>query len=217
MQKLFIFFYFICVSIGLTACSITNISRSESSGYTNYDGPSTAQEFYLERKSRVIEETKEDLGLSGRSELSEQEIAALKARIELNNLEKNLTYDLEKKQYYSLKPYFRNDRERVQFLKLPDPDARTRWANKRNITTQQTVFDPATNKLIEHNDIARGMTRAAVHQSWGEPDFIEVAGDQLHGNERWRYTKLVASEEGYDNETRIIYFEGGIVSGWETL
>lgn len=217
MMKFLLFCFNIIILHGLTACSIMSASRSESSGYTNYDGPTYAQEFYIERKSRLIEDAKEELGLAGRSELSEQEINALKARIELNHYEKNLVYEVEKKQYYSLKPYFRNDRERIQFLKLPDLDSRSRWANRRNLTTQQTVFEPAINKLIEHNDIARGMTRSAVHQSWGEPDIVEVAGDQLHGNERWRYTKLVASEAGYNNETRIIYFEGGIVVGWETL
>lgn len=217
MSTLSKLFCLILLSLGLSACSLMNMSRTDASGYTSDDGPTTAQEFYLERKVRTVEETKEELGIDGGRELSEREVEAIKARIELNRLEKNVVSEVEKRQYFALKPYFRNDRERIQFLKLPDHESRTRWANMKGLTTEQSNFDSTTTKLIERNDVARGMTRAAVRQSWGDPDFVEVAGDQLRGNERWRYNKLVSSEDGFSNETRIIYFEGGVVVGWETL
>ncbi len=216
MRKLLSLSSILLSAFGLSACSLMDLSRTRPSGYQDENGPSNAQEFYTERKIRVVEDTKEELGYSGR-ELSEHEVEMVKARIELNNLEKGLTSNLEKKQYYALKPYFHGDRERIYFLKLPDHESRTRWANARGITTEQSLFDSSTTKLIEKNDVTRGMTRAAVHQSWGEPEFVEVAGDQMRGNERWRYTKLVATDDGYNNESRIIYFEGGVVIGWETL
>ena len=69
---------------------------------------------------------------------------------------------------------------------------------------------------IENNDITIGMSKGAVVQSWGDPERKEVAGNPLYGNERWLYNKMVSSVDGYSKQTRIIYFEGGRVAGWET-
>ena len=61
------------------------------------------------------------------------------------------------------------------------------------------------------------MTTDQVQESWGEPDLVEVAGNPVYGNKRWKYRKFVSSEDGYTQQTRIVYFEAGKVSGWETL
>jgi hypothetical protein len=217
MGLLFKFFYVSIASVGLMACSTMGISRSDSSGYISSRGLTSAQEFYLERKSQNIEDIKEELSIESGRELQQQEIEAIKARSELRRLENGLKSELEKKQYYNLKPYFRSDYDRIQFLRLPDYDARNRWANMKGISADQKSFDSYTLKLIENNDIAKGMTRSAVLQSWGDPEMVEVAGDPIYGNERWKYSKLTSSEDGYNNETRFIYFEGGVVIGWETL
>jgi len=207
---------FCLCSLGLTACSI--ITRSESSGYSddNESGPNTIQDFYRERRAKAWQDTKEELAIPEGRELSENEVQDIRTRIELNRLEKTLQRDAKKKQYYSLKPFFNNDAEKVYYLKLPTDDARMRWTNARGISSVENNFSPQDTQLIESNDIAKGMTQKAVTQSWGEPDFVEVAGNALYGNERWRYNKLVSTEEGYKNETRILYFDAGRVVGWET-
>jgi outer membrane protein assembly factor BamE (lipoprotein component of BamABCDE complex) len=70
--------------------------------------------------------------------------------------------------------------------------------------------------LIGQSDIMLGMTRAAVRESWGPPDEVEVAGQPMYGNERWHYTEQMTSSEGYTTERRIVIFEAGRVVGWET-
>lgn len=214
MHKLL--FAAIPLSLGLTACSL--FQRSDISGYAESgNNPSSAQEFYRIRQAKAFTAAKEELGIQSERELSEDEFQAVQARVELNRLEKGLNSSPEKKQYYALKPYFNNDLERIYFLRLPTREIRERWAARKGLTTNETAFDPGIMELIEKNDVARGMSRGAVRQSWGEPDFIEVAGKDLYGNERWRYTKLVSTEDGYKSETRIIFFEAGRVVGWETL
>lgn len=209
---------FCVVSLGLTACSGL-ATRSDSSGYADRDPqtPSTAEQYYSEKRRDAWGQAKEELGYTSPKELNEAEINTIRTRTELHRLEKSLNNDAEKKQYYSYKPYFRSDNERVQFLKLPTKEVRERWARGRGLSTEETTFSPVINQLIENNDVAKGMSKNAVRQSWGEPEFVEVAGNPLYGNERWRYNKLVSTEEGYKQETRLIYFEAGRVVGWETL
>lgn len=55
-----------------------------------------------------------------------------------------------------------------------------------------------------------------VKKSWGEPVNIEVSGNPIYRNERWQYNKQVATPQGYKQEKRYVYFEGGRVVGWET-
>ncbi|MEK6556591.1 MAG: hypothetical protein AABZ31_15180, partial [Bdellovibrionota bacterium] len=85
--------------------------------------------------------------------------------------------------------------------------------------TEEDFFDinkEIDHQLIENNDIARGMSRNAVIQSWGNPDMEEFAGNPVYGNERWVYNKQVSTDQGYKQERRLIYFEAGRVVGWET-
>lgn len=206
------------LSLGLSACS-TILQRSERSGYAD-DGESrveTIEEYYSEKQKLRFDRAREELGISEGRPLTEGEVAAIRTRVELHRLEQALTHDAEKRQYYSYKPYFRNDAERVYFLSLPNREARERYARQRNLSTEETQFDQATLNLIEANDIGKGMSRNAVRQSWGEPDVIESAGNPIYGNERWVYNKLMSTQDGYKNERRIIYFEAGRVVGWETM
>lgn len=200
---------------GLSACSL--IQRSEQSGYIDpATGPSTVQNFYQEKSLKRVSEAREQLGISGGRPLTEEEQAAVRARMEVSKLERRLRTESEKKQYYSLKPFFKNDWERAQFLKLPDRETRQRFADSKGIASEESQLDFATNQLVENSDIAKGMSKTAVKQSWGEPDTVEAAGNPVYGNERWIYKKLVSSEEGYKHETRFVYFESGRVIGWET-
>lgn len=216
MLKLFRFITYSLALYGLSACS--SMDRSAQSGYYNTDrGPSAAQEFYRSRQQQAWTDAREELGLKYSKELSEEDTARIQARVELSRLERKLNNAVEKKQYYSLKPYFKNDFDRINFLKLPNREAKTRWAAAKGISTEESHFTTDVNYLIENNDIARGMSKTAVKQSWGEPDFVEVAGNPLYGNERWKFNKLVSTDDGYKPETRIIYFESGRVVGWESL
>jgi len=71
--------------------------------------------------------------------------------------------------------------------------------------------------LVDQNDITPGMTKQAVKDAWGEPEAIDVAGNPIYGNERWQYREQITSSEGYQTETRMVYFESGLVVGWEKL
>jgi hypothetical protein len=203
---------------GLTACSSLDFERSDFSGYAdNRDTMSDARDFYRKKRSQERSEAREELGLPQGRELSEDESDTVTTRLNLKEAEKKLRNEQERKQYFTLKPYFRSDNDRIAFLRQPNREAREKWARSHNIRTDENRFDPMTNNMIENNDVGRGMSRTAVKQSWGEPDAVEVAGNSLYGNERWRYSKQVSTEEGYKLETRIIYFEAGRVVGWETL
>lgn len=202
------------VCYGLSACALLDV------GPTHYSsvGPSGgANDFYKERARLNFQKAKEELGydVSTRN-LTDQEVAEVHQRIELRRLENKLTYSLEKQQYYSLKPYFANDQERIQFLRLPNRAARERWAQSRDIASVEKTFDPQMAQLIESNDIAKGMSMTAVTQSWGEPDLKEAAGNPIYGNQAWHYRKMVGTGDGYKEEKRVLFFESGRVSGWQT-
>lgn len=202
---------------GLTACS--TFDRSSQSGYAGMqDGESmdSVRDFYMARQKAKANNARTELGYTTTQDLTENDVALVKARIELARLEAGLEYDAEKKQYYAYKPFFKNDFDRIQFLSLPTREARERWAANRGLTTSETNFDNQTSALIENNDIGKGMSKTAVQQSWGNADLEEAAGNPVYGNERWIYNKLVSTGDGYKPEKRIIYFEAGRVVGWET-
>jgi hypothetical protein len=66
------------------------------------------------------------------------------------------------------------------------------------------------------NDVALGMAKGDVRLIWGSPQRIQVAGGPLSENERWFYPSSTGIYGGLDS-TRIVYFERGQVTGWETL
>jgi hypothetical protein len=70
---------------------------------------------------------------------------------------------------------------------------------------------------VSAKDIVVGMPNDIVRRSWGSPDSIDVAGNPLYGNERWRYKRQMPSSEGYRLQSRIVYFEAGKVVGWEQV
>jgi hypothetical protein len=199
---------------GLTACTI--LDRREMMSSTNTD----VEDFYRSRREQRLRTAQEELGYGVQAqdqELGENEARAIQLRAVLRRLEERLESSLDRKQYFEYKPYFRSDVERIQFLQLPNRDARDRYASYLGVATAEKQFDPMTTSLIEKGDLMKGMSRQAVEQSWGEPDLKEYAGEPMYGNERWHYKKQVSSEDGYRYETRVIYFEGGRVGGWETL
>ena len=202
--------------LGLSACAM--FSRDPRSGYS-YDEDtmtttSAGPDIYQQRKLRVEGDAREELGLGSRP-LGDDERAAVETRIKLKRMESRLNTKREKKQYYNLRSALRSDRERMGFLSLPTYEARDRWAQQRGLANQDESYSDEVSKILENNDIALGMTQKAVMQSWGDPDAVEVAGNQLYGYERWKYNRYVSGNEGYQKEMRVVYFEGGRVVGWE--
>lgn len=206
--------YALSLVLGLSACSL--IERSPRSGYYSESEEGEAiPSIYEQKQLSLTDDAKEELGLQGHV-LTDEERDSLENRIRLKRMEGRLGSKREKRQYYGLRSTLKNDSERIYFLSLPTVEARERWAAGHGISSgQPEIRSEETAKLIEANDITLGMSSKAVQESWGDPDTIEVAGNPLYGNERWKYNRYVSGNEGYQKELRIVYFEGGKVVGWE--
>ena len=196
---------------GLGGCAI--FSRSNGSGYYDsaYDSGVSAR---YDRENSTRQDAVSEMGWDGR-ELSDGQRAAVENRITLKQLEKGIVGRREKEQYYRFKPMMDSDRERIAFLRLSSYEARQRWLNARGINLANPRYSSEVSHLIEQNDIMIGMPKPAVRESWGEPESIEVAGNPLYGNERWKYVEQISSQDGFQTETRLVYFESGRVVGWE--
>lgn len=195
---------------GLGGCAV--LQRSPDSGYY---GHNDEQVFRRDRRDAEREDAMEEFGLMPDRALTDREVAAIETRIALKKAEKSLEGKREREQYFTNKPYLRNDRERLEFLRLGSFEARNRWLNAKGIQASTATHAPEIQALIDTNDIALGMTKQAVRDSWGEPELVEVAGNPLYGNERWQYSEQTSSTEGYRSQDRLVYFEAGRVSGWE--
>ncbi len=202
---------------GLMSCSL--LSRHPGSGYADLRGGDqrwTWESRQRDKEQFQTEQAKEDLGWDSGYSLNEEDALKLKTRIRLNRMESRLLSNRERKQYFDYKPHMNSDSERISFLSLPSLEARERWAQARGLRSGEQGHPNQIAELIEKNDIAVGMSPKAVTESWGDPDAVEVAGNSMYGNERWRYSKYVSSHEGYQKVERLVYFEGGRVAGWET-
>jgi hypothetical protein len=131
-------------------------------------------------------------------------------------MESKLSTDRDKRQYYRIKGLMLDDKERAYYLALPTAEARERWAANRGFNAEQEGHSDETAALIEKNDVAVGMSQKAVLEAWGDPDIVEVAGNDVYCNERWRYSKYVSSNEGYQKVDKYLYFEACRLVGWET-
>jgi len=199
--------------LGLSACA--GLQRDSRTGYADDQETSIQVEnIYKQKQANLINETREELGLQGRP-LTDSERAAIEQRIRLKRAEARISTKREKKQYYQLRTALKNDRARLAFLTLPTFEARQRWAQSRGMGLNDEKYTDEMAQVIEANDIALGMSQKAVMESWGDPDAVETAGNELFGYERWRYNRYVSGNDGYQKEIRVVYFEGGQVVGWE--
>lgn len=187
----------------------TSFERSHGSGYALR--ASETRQVTVESDRRKYERESAQSELGG---LSSE--GALAYRQALRRYEKKLEGKSEREQYYKAKPYLKSDAERMQFLKIDSTSARDRYLNAKGLNGDQITHPPEMQELIEQSDIGAGMTRQAVKEAWGAPDDIEVAGNPMYGNEKWKYQEQVTSREGYMTERRTVYFESGRVVGWET-
>ena len=208
------------VLIGFQFLGCSVFERHENSGYLGNDylsSENNADNFYQDRENYEKTAAFNELGLNSSKSIGENETMQLNLRLKLNRMEKNLITEKEKRQYYFYKPMLKSDSERIRFLSISSIEGRERYANQLDLVKKFNDFNDHTLKLIEENDIAVGMNQQAVRESWGDPDLIEVSGSEVYGNQAWKYTKMVSSNDGYKKETRIIYFESGKVIGWDSL
>ncbi len=214
MQKNLSVIFFSTIVILTTACA--SLQRSGSSGYrsSTNDYDTDFNRDSLERNTIQKDETARELGYSSSRALTDQERNQLEQRMQLEKVEKNLSTRKEKEQYYTYKTMMKSDAERMQFLDISSLEGKDRWLHSHGYLEREK-FSNDTQEAIDAEDVVVGMTEKAVRQSWGDPEMVEVAGNPLYGNARWKYTKHVSSPDGYLEEKKIIYFEGGRVAGWE--
>ena len=134
----------------------------------------------------------------------------------LKGLESGLSNPQEAKQYYYYKPLLKTDNQRIQFLQTRGLNARNKFAKKILFNNNSGLFSNAVLNLISKRDIAVGMSKKAVLESWGKPNQRKFAGPQIQGNELWLYESQTPTSSGFLNQTRQIFFESGHVAGWET-
>ncbi|HWU43260.1 MAG TPA: hypothetical protein VN132_07480 [Bdellovibrio sp.] len=196
--------------MSFTAC--TSLQRSEGSGYASTETRSSETQ---STQDGTLHQTAYELGKDPNS-LSGGDIEEIRARQKVRELEKTLSSKKDKEQYSKVLPWLKNDEEKISFLSIPSLEGRQQWINSHHIWERAQVPKAEMKELIETQDIAVGMPQEYVKRSWGEPVSVEVSGNPIYKNERWKYQRFSSTPEGYRKETRIVYFEGGRVVGWET-
>lgn len=156
-----------------------------------------------------------EVGIDPTKELTTEDLAVIEKRKKVRFLERTLDSQKERLNYSKILPWLQNDDEKVSYLLIPSIEGRQSWVNKNKIWKRaQSLRD--FNDLVDNLDIAAGMPSDYVKKSWGEPESIEHSGNPIYKNERWKYFKQVSTPNGYRQEKRYVYFEGGRVVGWET-
>ncbi len=180
-----------------------NFERSSDSGYAKAGNKSTKSGW--KKVSAEVSETK--------SLLKTEPVTDQQLRIK--QLENSLSSRKEVEQYSRALPWFKNDNEKMEFLNQPGFEARQKWLAENDFQGRIQRVKAQLKDLVEAQDIALGMPEDLVKKSWGEPEAIDVSGNPLFKNQKWRYHKYISTENGYKNERKTVYFEGGKVVGWD--
>lgn len=191
------------IATALLSLSCTSLQRSPSSGYSAQSARG------MDDGDGTLLDDKEVRNLTP-EEREQYEESTL-----LRRLEAVITTSEERAQYNRFKTTMESDRERIEFLTLDGYSARERYLTNKGYTEAPNRHPRDVASLIEQNDIAIGMGRKAVLESWGDPAQVEVAGRPENGNERWLYSEYVSTPEGYQEEKRVLYFQNGKLVGWE--
>lgn len=206
---------FIGFASALCLISCTNLQRSSDSGFGSGNSRYLDQGQRENQHDRGFRQTAYELGKDPNS-LSQNDLADIHSHQKARDLEKSLNSKKEKEQYSKVLPWLKNDDEKVSFLSIPSLEGRQQWINSHRIWDRSQAPQAEMKALIETQDIAMGMPQEYVKRSWGDPLSVELSGNPLYKNERWKYQRLSSSPSGYRKETRYVYFEGGRVVGWET-
>ena len=199
---------FLILIMGLTSCSqfmthrdyVAEMERDDSSffnprvdfpvvaGDTGRDWESTS-----DRKNRTPASVDEIQDNKSRRFLT-QELRKLEGQQSDNALE----------QYEKNKHHFKTTSEKIYFLKLSQFERKDYLASRGFIKEE-----PSPRQIFAMRDskVASGMSKSQVMENWGEPKRVEVAGNPSYENERWLYS--------VNGATKYIYFESGVVRGWE--
>ena len=199
---------FLILLMGLTSCSqfmthrdyVAEMERDDSSffnprvdfpvvaGDTGRDWESTS-----DRKNRTPASVDEIQDNESRRFLT-QELRKLEGQQSDNALE----------QYEKNKHHFKTTSEKIYFLKLSQFERKDYLASRGIIKEE-----PSPRQIFAMRDskVASGMSKSQVMENWGEPKRVEVAGNPSYENERWLYS--------VNGATKYIYFESGVVRGWE--
>ncbi|WII73472.1 hypothetical protein QJS83_06260 [Bdellovibrio sp. 22V] len=198
--------------LAISGCA--QFQRSSGSGYRSevqYQDQNQRSSGY----DRTTRQTAYELGKDPNS-LTSDDLDEIKTRQKVRELERTLSSKKEREQYSKVLPWLSSDEEKIQFLSIPSIEGRQQWINKQNIWSRSQAPQEEMKDLIENQDIAVGMPQEYVKRSWGEPTSVEVSGNPIYKNERWKYQRQISTSQGYRKETRYVYFEGGRVVGWET-
>jgi outer membrane protein assembly factor BamE (lipoprotein component of BamABCDE complex) len=209
MKTVSTFVLIIVVTACLSGCALFDFNEDNPS----YKGGDDISDYSAQKNGTA--EAYDELGLSPSIKLSPDAQEALEKRVKLKHFEHGISTVREREQYYEYKAYLDNDDERMTFLSIPSIEGRDRYAMQKGIYFKTNKFTPRVKNAVSRSDIVLGMTKDAVMESWGEPESIEVAGSQMFGNERWRYTEYLSTPEGYQKEERMVIFESGKVVGWQ--
>jgi hypothetical protein len=209
------FFLLGLLSLGFTACA--QFQRSANSGYATR-APKIVNVQNSIESSRMDGDTARiayELGFNPNN-LSSDEFQMVQKRKQLKDLEKSLDSRMEKEQYSKVLPWLKDDEEKVELLSIPSLEGRQSWINRNNIWARAKVPANRMKELIDAQDIAVGMPMEYVRRAWGDPIAVEVSGNPVYKNERWKYMRNVPGSDGFHQQKRFVYFEGGRVVGWDT-
>ncbi len=137
-------------------------------------------------------------------------------QIRIRDLERQLKTQREKELYSKLLPWFLDEDEKLEYLYLANIHEKQEWATSKKIWNRAKTPNTEMRNLMQSQDLAIGMPMDYVQKSWGEPLAKEVSGNPLFKNQKWKYSRSVSGQDGFKQEKRTVYFEGGKVVGWET-
>lgn len=202
----------------LSLCACADFQRSGGSGYANQTPhivTTSGTNEAVTPNDPDTTRTAYELGMNP-SNLSSDDWHAIELRKRLRGLEKSLDTKQEKEQYSKVLPWLKDDEEKIDLLSIPSLEGRQSWINRNNVWSRSRVPVAHMKELVESQDISIGMPMEFVRKSWGDPVSVEVSGNPIYKNERWRYIRNVPSSDGFRQEKRFVYFEGGRVVGWDT-
>lgn len=210
----------IAISILLTACT-SSIKTADRPELGQSDTVEVTREGDIKKYSASMTDNDfkkyaYELGFDPEKGLTEEQKNEVTLRYKVRSLERSLDSNKERIQYSKIVPYLKTDKEKYEFLSIPTIEGRQVYANKNKIMSRAKNNSRDYLEAVESQDLVLGMTQDLVKKSWGDPDSIEVSGNSIYKNEKWRYIRDVPTAQGYKRERRYVFFEGGRVVGWET-
>lgn len=205
----------ICSPFVTMACA--QIQRSTDSGYASRS-PKIVNTYSAVETPKSDSDTTRiayELGFTPTS-MSADEFQQVQQRKQLRELEKTLDSRQAKEQYSKVLPWLKDDAEKVEMLTIPSLEGRQSWINRQSIWSRARVPVARMKELIDSQDISVGMPMEYVRRAWGDPVSVDSSGNPIYKNERWKYLRNVPGSDGFHQQKRFVYFEGGRVVGWDT-